>query len=329
MGFKQMLLAVLALVLVVGGCAPDRINPPDRPGPRPNPVIPGPGAPVAPPPADVPDNSDPTTIRLKQAPFKPTYSDAEKQKIVQESLLGLQRVLVCTDELAVLSTGKTSASVVKDSMTDKLTALTFKVVQSSKQLSFSPSEREQDAFRESAKCNLAFVAAATVRKADKFGKFWSFTGDVRGKVLNLTTHQIIASKNFTKRGKRGLDEAMAARSALESASKDLVTYLTDEVVRQWEATSLVRMVLVATNIDNVRMADDIRVGLQRRVGIHYVSLDSWDSDSQVAVYEILCRFDVQRFLAAYVDEVRGKGRVKVKSITRSGKVIKMERKNMG
>jgi hypothetical protein len=292
-------------------------------------VLPGPGNTVDPPLVAPPGHPDKTTVRDVTRPLKPTYNDTEKQKIVQESLLNLQRVLVCTDELAVLSTGKTASTVVKESVTDKLAALSFKVIQSSKQLSFSPSEREQDAFRESAKCNLAFVAAAMVKKADKFGKFWSFSGHVRGKVLNLTTHQIIASKNVIKRGKRALGETDAATSALEAASKDLVTYLTDEVVRQWEATSLVRMTLIATNIDNVKIADDLRVGLQKRVGIYYVSLESWDSKSQVAVYDVLCRYDVQRFLASYVDEVRGKDRVKVKSVKQSGKVIKMERKNMG
>jgi hypothetical protein len=292
-------------------------------------VEPGAGKTVDPPGPEDSGHPDKTTVRDVTRPLKPTYSDVEKQKIVQESLLNLQRVLVCTDEFAVLSTGKTGSSVVKESVTDKLAALSFKVIESSKKLSFSPSEREQDAFRESAKCNLAFLAAGMVKKTDKFGKFWSFSGHVRGKVLNLTTHQIIASKNVIKRGKRALEETDAATSALEAASKDLVTYLTDEVVRQWEATSLVRMTLIATNIDNVKIADDLRVGLQKRVGIYYVSLESWDSKSQVAVYDVLCRYDVQRFLASYVDEVRGKGRVKVKSVKQNGKVIKMKRKNMG
>jgi len=292
-------------------------------------VPPGPGNTVDPPGPKAPGHPDKTTVRDVTPPLKPTYSDTEKQKIVQESRLNLQRVLVCTDELAVLSTGKASSSVVKDSLIGKLAKLGFDVIQSSKHLSFSPSEREQDAFRESAKCNLAFVTVATAQKADKFGNFWSFTGDVRGKVLNLTTHRVIANKRFPKRGKRALKEVDAARSALETASEDLVKYLTDEVVRQWEATSLVRMTLTATNIDNVKIADDLRVGLQMRVGIYYVSLESWDSKSQVAVYDVLCRYDVQRFLASYVDEVRGKDRVKVKSVKQSGKVIKMERKNMG
>ena len=55
------------------------------------------------------------------------------------------------------------------------------------------------------------------------------------------------------------------------------------IARQWEATSLVRMWLECTDLDHVQEANDLRVGLQRRPGIYYVSLEDWDKDSDTAV----------------------------------------------
>ncbi|HUW33972.1 MAG TPA: hypothetical protein VM223_20375, partial [Planctomycetota bacterium] len=113
--------------------------------------------------------------------------------------------------------------------------------------------------------------------------------------------------------------------ALRVAAKDMSAYLSDEVVRKWEFTSLVRMTLEVNNIESIAQADDIRVGLQKRLGVFYVSLDSWDHESEKAIYDVLCRFDVQRFLAAYVDELRDGG-LKVRWIKKGGEAIKAKRK---
>jgi len=262
-------------------------------------------------------------------PFKPTYSVEKKAKFVKDSRLNLQRVFVCTDEMAVLSTGNVAFSVVREALIDKLTKLNFKVIESSSTLGFSPSEAEQDAFRESENCNLVFLAAATTGKADKFGNFWSFSGKVRGKLLNLTTHEIIGSKNVDKRGKRALGEGEAATSSLRAAGEDAATWLTDKAVEKWEATSLERTTFVAANITNAEMADDIRVGLEKRVGVRYVSLEGWDSQSQTAFYDILYRYDVRKSMESYIYSVRGKGNVKINLVDKGGKVIKIERNNNG
>ena len=89
-----------------------------------------------------------------------------------------------------------------------------------------------------------------------------------------------------------------------------------------EATSLIRMRLVITDIDHLQEADDLRAGLLNRSGIYYVSLEHWDKESDTAVLEVLCRFDVQEYLPAYVDELR-LGRVQVQEIER-GKIIKAD-----
>jgi hypothetical protein len=204
----------------------------------------------------------------------------------------------------------------------KLAELGFKVIETTKGLGFAPSEDAQDGFRRQNDCNLALLVKGEAKEADKFGNFWSFESNLKGKVLNLTTHQLIASKTIRKRGERALDEQVAAEDAQRAAAKEMAKYLTDEVVRKWEATSLVRVKMTATRIYNMSQADDLRIGLQRRVGIYYVSLESWDDKIDLAVYEILCRFDVERFLPAYVEELR-KGGVEIKRI---GKAIKAKRR---
>ena len=67
--------------------------------------------------------------------------------------------------------------------------------------------------------------------------------------------------------------------------------------------------------------DDVRVGLQRRPGVYYVSLEDWDTSRNVARYEVLCRYDVQRFLPTYVDELRA-GRVHVLAVKQRGDEIR-------
>jgi hypothetical protein len=75
-----------------------------------------------------------------------------------------------------------------------------------------------------------------------------------------------------------------------------------------------------TGLDHFKKADDLRVGLQKRPGVYYVSLESWDLATGVGRYEVLARFDVQRFLPAYVDELR-LDKVKVQAVSQNGQAI--------
>jgi hypothetical protein len=249
-------------------------------------------------------------------------SDAEKQRIGQQALFNLQRMVISSDEVMELSTGPRPTRVAAELLETKLAELGYRVTQTTRGLPFDPSEKEQDQFRHQNDCNLVFLVAGGARAQDHFGNFWSFKSDLRGKVVNLTTHQVIAPKTFRKQGKRAPDEDEAARDALESAAADLARYLTDEVSRNWEPTSLIRVRLICTDLDHAQEVDDVRIGLQQRSGIYYVSLEQWDKRSDRAIFEVLCRFDVQEYLLGYVDELRN-ARIQVERIER-GKVIKAD-----
>lgn len=304
--------ALCAILVAVPGCPP---HPPPTPEPRPAPAPPPPPPPK---PAPIPPKPDPV-VKPDVEPLPGQLSDAEKQDIGRRALFDLQRMVISSAEVMELSTGAEPTSVAADVLKTKLAELGYRVTQTTRGLPFEPSETQLDALREQGDFNLAFLIAGGARERDRFGNFWSFKSDLRGKVLNLTTHQSIAEKTFRKQGRRALDEDEAARDALESAAADLATYLTDEVSRKWEATSLIRVRLICTDLDHAREVDDVRIGLQRRPGIYYVSLESWDKRSDRAVFEVLCRYDVREYLVGYVDELR-LGRIKVERVER-GKVI--------
>ena len=340
----SLFILVLLIAVLAVACAPNRTEGKDWPQPRkPGQEPPGP-APLEPPPADdsttkasVPSvNVQPaeppktgslgdTVVTGNTEPLKGRISDEDKQKIIEASLINLQRMIVGADEQLILTGGTEQSDAAKEQLVTKLGELEFNVIQSNEKLSFSPTEQEQEGWRRGNNCNLLFLLKGESKKQDKFGNFYSFEAKLQGKVLNLTTHQIIASKTITKRGRRALNEDEAAEDALRVAAKDMSTYLSDEVVRKWEFTSLVRMTLEVNNVESIGQADDIRVGLQKRLGVFYVSLDSWDHESEKAIYDVLCRFDVQRFLAAYVEELRDGG-LKVRWIKKGGEAIKAKRK---
>lgn len=321
------IVAVGMMMTWVAGCSPARTSGRDWEVSRPAGVSPGPETPTdRPPEADRPARSD--VVSGHGAVLKGRYSDEEKQQAVETALLNLQRCIISTEEALELSGGVEGSTAAKETLTTTLAELGFMVIESTKDLPFSPSEPDQERFRAHNDCNLVFLISGSAKPMDRFGNFHSFESQLTMKVLNLTTHQVLASKTFLKRGKRALDERQAAEDANRAAASELAKYLTDEVVRKWEATSLIRMELVVAHIEEIAQADDIRLGLQRRPGVYYASLDQWDDGTETAFYEVLCRFDVQRHLAAYVDELR-RGKVQVKDFRAAGKAIEARRRHGG
>jgi len=313
-GFFLILLVSITTAMFCGGCA----VPEDLEDIK---IQPGGEHSVDPPPErdttpDKPSVNDGKVVTSVGKSLPPRMSDAQKQKIINETLMNLMRVIVCGNETVELSDGNERTSTGLEKLTSRLAELGFNVIQNDGKLSFNPSESEQNHFRYENKCNLLFLLKGQARQADKFGNFYSFQCKQKMKVLNLTTHQVIALKTFTSRGKRATSQTDAAESAIEKTTGELANYITDEIIRKWEVASLLRVKLRVTDLDTVAMADDIRVGLQKRVGIYYVSLERWDKSSEIGEYEILCRANVQRFLAAYIDEVC-KGHVKVKTLSRN------------
>ncbi len=275
---------------------------------------------IAPPPPDTRKTSDYVGTGVGP-PREARLSDADKQEVLQRSLLGLQRMMIHTKEIMVLPTGNEQSAAAKNVLSRRLSEIGFTVIEGGEKMDFNPSQDEQNDYRKNNNVNLVFLLRGESQEVDKLGNFFSFDANLNGKVINLTTHQSISSTEVRKRGKRELSQRQAAQSALEAAAKDVVTYLTDEVARKWEATSLVKVKLMIGNLNSAASADDIRVGMQKRVGIYYVSFENWNEKQKEATYDVLCRFDVKDKLPGYVEELRKSG-VEIKSIDQYGEVIK-------
>lgn len=320
---QALLIVAAGLAVALAGCAHQRTEPQDAPAARAAPVRPGPDSPPGPPPAPAADaepiTQPPTPARPQERerlvqpkidPLPGRLPPQEKQEIARKALLDLQRVVICSHERLHLPDGRLPAAAAARLLETRLAELGYRVMQTVADLPFEPSEATLDAFRENNKCNLVFLIGGEATPRDSLAGEWSYEADLRGKVVNLTTHQVIAARTIRKLGRRSSDAFQAARDALESAAADLATYLTDEVSRKWEVTTLVRIVLVCDRLHHIREADDIRIGLQRRPGIYYVSLERWDEASQRGWYEVLCRYDVLQYLPTYVDDLT-RGRVRI------------------
>jgi hypothetical protein len=244
------------------------------------------------------------------------------RSIGRQALLHLQRMIISSDERIEVDGGHENTTAARDELATRLSELDYYLVASSEHLSYDASEASQRRFRSANDCNLVFLLQGEAEQFDRLGNFYLYQAELKGKVINLTTHQEIASKTIFRKGERTLDPVAAGENALELAAADVATYLTDEISRKWEATTLIRMKVVITDIDHAQELDDVRIGLQRRHGIYYVSVEQWDKVSDRAVLEVLCRFDVREYLVGYVDELRG-GRVQVERVER-GRQIKAD-----
>ncbi len=322
--FFILLFSITMSVLCIGCAVPQDL---ER-----NTIPPGAEHSVAPPPGnkttrDKPSVHDKKVVTSVGKSLPARMSDTEKQKIINETLMNLMRVMVCGDEITKLSDGKEATSTGREKLTSRLAELVFKVIQSNDQLSFNPSESEQKRFRYLSKCNLVFLLKGQSKQVDKLGNFYKFQCKQKMKVLNLATNQIIVTKTFTGEGKRATNQTDAAENAINEATNKLANHVTDEVIRKWEVASLLKIQLRVTDLKTVGRADDIRVGLQKRVGIYYVSLERWDKSSKIAYYEILCRADVKRFMPAYIDEVC-EGHVQVKTLSSDFITAKRKKTNI-
>jgi len=250
------------------------------------------------------------------------YSDAEKQQMVERALMTIKRIAVVSDETLKLSSGTESTNAGKELIEQRLAELTMNVQHAGRDLPFSPTRSQREAFREATGIELVYLLDLDARRKAKLGKFYSFEAGGKGKVLNLATGQVIANyASVLKRGQRSQDEQQAAESAVRIAAENLATYLTDESIRKWEATSLVKRQLVVRNVKTAAEAVSIRNQLQKAPGVYYVSLESFDEAKPAATYEILARFDAERNLTGYINNVVARDEVRVVKFDRiSGRI---------
>lgn len=304
----SLLLATTLALICFAGCASKSTQPaaaPEEPAPGPAESAAGDETPK--PPAHV--------------PLVGQLSATEKQRITQEALAGLRRIVISSDESIQLKQTVTRANVAYDALRHRLTDTGFVVVTATSQLSPDPSLAEQERFRIANNCKLAFLVAGRALPTERDDGQHLFQAEVRARVLNLTTCNDLATRDARRDGPPAVSELEAGRTALTAAASELAGYLVEELQRRWEATSLVRVALDLRNLDQPKDLDDVRLGLARQPGVYYVSLERWDRHARAATVEVLCSVDVRALLSSYIERLRV-GRVQVAGGNQIGEVLK-------
>ena len=162
-----------------------------------------------------------------------------------------------------------------------------------------------------------FVLLSLVaQQKDKFGRFYSFEAEGRGKVVQISDKELVTTKSAAVRGERSSRASAAGESALVACAKELGSKLTDEILRKSSRGLLLRRVSVS-GLTSAALVDYVRVGLQRKPGIQSVTLSRWDRRTNRAVYWVRMDASVKENLAAYLEELEDI-RLKVKRLDNTG-----------
>ena len=146
------------------------------------------------------------------------------------------------------------------------------------------------------------LVEAKAKQVDKFGDYYSFEADGRGKVAQISDNELLTTKSAFVRGKRALNEQQAAESALEKCGEELAAKLSDEILRKSARGVLLRRISV-DGLRNAEQADYVRVGLAKKKGVQSVALRSWDRSSGRAVFWVRLDASVKENLAAYLEQI--------------------------
>ena len=207
-----------------------------------------------------------------------------------KSMRGGKSAIIGVDEQFRLSTGLQQTKAIRAALAIRLKRLGFEVIDMADQIEFSPSLQRQDELRRETGANLAVLVKARTDKAETDRGLWCFQSEMSGKVVNLTTHEAVASRAVLKRGGYAPVEMDAAGKARTEALADLAGYLAGRIDRNWMNWSLLSQRLTITNIADERAAYRLRDELRKRDGICTVAMEKWDRASGTAHYHVQCHF---------------------------------------
>jgi hypothetical protein len=216
----------------------------------------------------------------------------KKDGALRDALQTLRNVTLASAEEMVLKGGPAKSTFARDTFAQWLPTLGFRVVEAGP---------------------LAIQVTGSAKLVDKFGDFFAFECALKGDVTNANTRNQVASLSVTERGERELDETKAAESAVRAAARKLAAGLGDEIARNAEAMSVVKMKLVIAGSASAGLGAD----LAKKPGVFYC----WPEPG-AGEYEILCRLDCQKILSGHLDELK----VKATVLERKGDPIKWDPK---
>ncbi|MFA5292136.1 MAG: hypothetical protein WC496_03785 [Phycisphaerae bacterium] len=286
---------LLFCVVLVTGC--------QRSNQRTEPVVMAPASTT--PAQDVPPQSerqDAYQVKSVKPSSEPAVSNEDKASLMYYAKLDLLRILICSDE-QVQSDGETmSTDALLQSATEHFTDLGFRVIDGSPCPDYSSTAATLGAVANQRDVDMYVLIKAKVKQVDKFGDFYSFEADGRGKVAQISDKEVLTVKSALVRGKRALDQQRAAESAMTECGKELAQKLSDEILRKSARGVLLRRVRI-DGLSKAEYVDYVRLGLSKKSGIQSVTLKSWDAESGRAIFWIRLDASVKENLAAYLEEI--------------------------
>lgn len=293
---RRLLLGLLLVNLVVmAGCHGQRTTPPAE-----RVVLPPP--PVAPVPPGPPEKrpKDPYVV-IPQPPDKPILPPQEEQALVCTAKLDLLRVLICSDETVHLSDTAYKSDECKQKVVEHFSDIGYRVVDGAFP-GYNASGGTLKGIANDIDVDLFVLLYAKTTLRDKFGDFYLFQADGRGRVAQIVGNELVTATSANVRGKRGLSEGEAAQSALQACGEEIGQKLSYEILRKSSSGILVRE-LTIDGLGRASQADYIRVGLEKKPGVYSVTLKRWDSTNKRAVFLIRLDASVKENLAAYLEDI--------------------------
>lgn len=287
---KALLLA--AIVIAIAGCSSGRIAMYTEPQPVPvsTAPVPPPGPVIDVPPEPVVTGTDKTTVTGVRPSTERTVP-AEKQQFVFQARL---------DRLMIGAGGDAELS---EAAVSRLAELGLRCVLLGTGQYDAPSEHYL-AKAKGEPVDLLLILDGQAVQVDRFGDFYSYRAECKGKLLDAYTGTVISSTNLQKRGQRALEMDAAAKSALETAATEMAAYFSDELVRKVEH-GLLTVRVVLTRVVSTEDLDRVRAWLLSQKGVEEVKVVSWAEKTGTAIMHIRAHPAQRDNLAGYLETVPG------------------------
>jgi hypothetical protein len=254
-----------------------------------------------------------TSVKPK---FRSAISDVEKASLLYQARLDLLRILVCSEEEVQLSNEKYNSDVLLQEASEHFTDIGFRVIESDQCPAYSSTAGALDIIANQRDVDMFVLLRANSKQVSKFGEFYSFEADGRGKVSQISDKELLTTKSAFIRGKRALNEKQAAESALKECGQELAKKLSDEILRKSARGALLRRIRI-DGLYRSEQTDYVRVGLLKKPGIQSVALRSWDRETGRAIFWVRLDASVKENLAAYLEQIKNV-RLKVERLDKTG-----------
>ena len=257
---------------------------------------------------DTPPNPD--------GPYRPAVPDADKSSLLYQAQVDLLRVLICSEERIAMGNETVDSDYAWQRVSEHFTDMGFRVIDGSPCPGYDADKADLIRLGNQRDVDLFVLLRLDAIQKDKFGNYYLYESEGRGKVAQISDKEIITTKSAAAKGTRATRQTAAAESALVACAKELGPKLSDEILRKSGRGLLLRRVSV-DDLKTAAQVDYVRVGLSKKPGIRSVVLQRWDEESERANFWVRLDASVKENLGAYLEQLDDI-RIKVKRLDKDG-----------